>query len=148
MKKLFTERHQGSKPRVTETLDALSRDALLELLDRRINEQWFGYAFPEKCDDGYPYAGTDFRRLEDHMKIWGVIWPRSVNAAEPPSDNQLFDLLEYSYEQISEARMYTYHSFMQHNHYSYNQESGRRTFTDDVNRIFERNGIAYELKDW
>jgi hypothetical protein len=32
-------------------------------------------------------------------------------------------------------------------HYEYNQATGRKKFTDDVNRIFERNGIAYELKN-
>jgi hypothetical protein len=35
---------------------------------------------------------------------------------------------------------------MSHSHYSYDQETGRGRFTDDVNRIFERNGIAFELK--
>ncbi len=147
MKKLFTERHQGSKPRVAETLDALTRDGLLELIDRRMDEQWFGYAFPEKCDDGYGYAGTALNKLEDHMRIWGVIWPKTIGPEEPPTDSQIFDLLEYSYEQIAEAHKSGYHSFMQHHHYTYDQDSGRRQFTDDVNRIFERNGIAYELKD-
>ena len=147
MKKLFTERHQGSKPRVAQTLDSVTRDSLLELVDRRMDQHWFGFAFPEKCGDGYGYAGTDFNKLEDHMKLWGVIWPAAVDRDAPPSDAQIFDLLEYSYEQIAEATNPSYHGFMQHYHHGYDQDSGREKFTDDVNRIFERNGIAYQLKN-
>ena len=33
-----------------------------------------------------------------------------------------------------------------HTHYSYNQEAGRTKFEGEVNRLFERNGLAFELK--
>jgi hypothetical protein len=36
---------------------------------------------------------------------------------------------------------------MSHSHYSYDQQAGRDRFADDVNRIFERNGMAFEFKD-
>jgi len=36
---------------------------------------------------------------------------------------------------------------MQHSHYSYDKETGREKFASEVNRVFERNGIAFELKD-
>lgn len=36
---------------------------------------------------------------------------------------------------------------MRHHHYDYEQEKGRAQFREDVNRIFERNGIALELRD-
>lgn len=42
MKKLFTERHGQVKPRVSETLDETTRNALLTLLEARIDEEWFG----------------------------------------------------------------------------------------------------------
>jgi hypothetical protein len=53
MKQLFTERHGGTKPRVSETLDATARNALWNLLSARIDEEWFGFLFPNKCGDGY-----------------------------------------------------------------------------------------------
>ena len=146
MKKLFTERKLGSKPRVTETLDDVTRQSLLELIKRRMDEHWFGQAFPEKCSDGYGFAGTELADLKKHMSLWGVIWPNDIED-DNPSDDQMFDLLEYSYEQIAEADEGSYHSYMQHYHYGYDQDAGREKFAEDVNRIFERNGIAYELKD-
>lgn len=47
----------------------------------------------------------------------------------------------------AEAKDPGYHSYMSHSHYSYDRDSGRAKFTQDVNRMFERNGMAFELKD-
>ncbi len=63
MRKLFTERQGQGLPRVKEELDNDARNALWSLLAARIDEEWFGYRFNEKCGDGYAYAGTDLTRL-------------------------------------------------------------------------------------
>ena len=60
---------------------------------------------------------------------------------------RVFDLLEFAYEFIAEAKDPHYHSYGNHSHYSYDREAGRAKFTHDVNRMFERNGMAFELKD-
>jgi hypothetical protein len=147
MRKLFTERHGQAPPRVAEALDETTRNALLTLVLARIDEEWFGLSFPEKCADGYAYAGTDITRLRDTMKGYGVLWPHEVDLENPPDDGRIFDLVEFAYEFIAEARNPSYHSYMSHSHYSYDQDTGREKFAHDVNRIFERNGIAFDLKD-
>jgi hypothetical protein len=76
MKKLFTERHGSTKPRVAETLDTTTRDALLTLIRARMDEEWFGLRFPEKCGDGHAHAGTDFSKLRATMEGYGLAWPR------------------------------------------------------------------------
>jgi hypothetical protein len=145
MKKLFTERHGQTKPRISETLDETTRSGLLALVSARIDEEWFGLSFPAKCGDGYAYAGTDFTSLRERMKGYGVLWPRDVDAQNPPDDGQVFDLLEFAYEFIAEAKDPSYHSYMSHSHYSYDADTGREKFAHDVNRICERNGMAFEL---
>lgn len=67
MKKLFTERHDGAKPRTAEELDPTTCEALLNLVASRIDEEWFGLSFPDKCPDGYGYAGTDQQKLRRAM---------------------------------------------------------------------------------
>jgi len=147
MKRLFTERHGGTKPRLSEVLDETARNALWNLLSARINEEWFGFLFPDKCGDGYAYAGTDFDKLRRTMEGYGLLWPHSyLDANLVSSDGQIFDVVEFAYEHIAEAKDPSYHSYMSHSHYSYDQEAGRAKFEQDVNRIFERNGIAFELK--
>ena len=82
------------------------------------------------------------------MKGYGVIWPQeSFYEGNLPTDGQVFDLIEFSYEFIAEAREPSFHSYMSHSHYKYDRNSGRDRFANDVNRIFERNGIAFELKE-
>ena len=48
MKKLFTERHGGAKPRVSEILDIATRDGLLNLVSAYVGRDWLGLSFPEK----------------------------------------------------------------------------------------------------
>ncbi|WP_454734296.1 AbiJ-NTD4 domain-containing protein [Cupriavidus pauculus] len=146
MKKLFTERHGPVKPRVSEVLNETTRDALLTLVRARMDEEWFGFAFPDKCRDGYAYAGTDFGRLEATMAGFGLLWPRQA-MDDPPTDGAIFDLVEFSYEHVAEALDPQFHRYMSHSHYTYDQEAGREKFAADVNRIFERNGMAFELID-
>src|SRR5262245_38628893 len=63
-----------------------------------------------------------------------------------PSDGQLFDLLEFLYEHAGLPKAYSYHSFFGHDHLSYDQEAGRAKFVQKINRFFERNGLAFEVK--
>ena|SRR5712692_3782125 len=94
MKKLFTERHGETKPRVSETLNDPTRRGLLTLVSTRISQEWFGLSFPEKCDDGYAYAGTDFTNLKNTMDGYGLLWPMSkIDKDALPSDGQIFDVL-------------------------------------------------------
>jgi hypothetical protein len=38
-------------------------------------------------------------------------------------------------------------SYWGHSHYKYDQAAGRTKFTAEVNHIFERNGMAFQLRD-
>jgi hypothetical protein len=152
MKKLFTERHGGLVPRVKEELDEITRKGLMGLIEARIDEEWFGDAFPSMCPDGRGNGGCDKAKLETMIKAYGVIWPSDLKAdwrrsteEQIPADGQVFDLIEFSYEYISEPTAHDFHSYFGHSHYSYDQKQGREKFEQEVNRIFERNGMAYHL---
>ncbi len=147
MKKLFTERHGQALPRVAEALDEPTRNALLALVSGRIDDEWFGLSFPDTCHDGYAYAGTDQRRLRDTMDGFRLPCPRDVDREQPPEDERIFDLLEFAYEFTAEAQESRYHSYWSHSHYAYDREAGREIFAQEVNRILECNGMAFELRD-
>ena len=120
MRKLFTERHGRAPPRVAEALDDANRNALLTLVSARMDEEWFGFKFPAKCGDGYGYvyAGTAYTRLRDTMKGYGLLWPHVDDRVNPPDDGRIFDLVEFAYEFLAEAKDPSYHSYMSHSHYS------------------------------
>lgn len=147
MRRLFTERHGGLKPRTAESLDTATKKGLLELISARVDEQWFGQAFPFACQDGHGNAGTDTGKLRAMLATYDVIWPDDWKRSDDsPTDGQIFDLLEFSYEHIAEPNDYATHSYWGHSHYTYDQEKGRISFETEINRIFERNGMAFELR--
>ena len=145
MRKLFTERHGGTKPRVREELDATTVSGLLSLIAARIDEHWFGEDFPEMCGEGMGNAGTDLKKLKLRMAAYDVPWPAKHGGQ--PEDGRVFDLVEFSYEHVSKPERGDYHGYLFHYHYSYDKTAGQLKFTMDVNRMFERNGIAFELRD-
>jgi hypothetical protein len=147
MQRLFTDRHGGMQPRVHESLDEACRNGLLSLADARISEQWFGLTFPENCPDGPVNAGTDIEKLKIRLDAYRVIWPQEwLQPDKIATDGQVFDLIEFSYEHIAEPKPFSYHDYWKHNHFRYDQERGCAVFEEEVNRLFERNGIAFEFR--
>jgi hypothetical protein len=71
MRKLFTERHGGTVPRVKEELDDVTRNGLVALVRARIDEEWFGDSFPSLCPDGRGNAGCNSANLETNDEgVW------------------------------------------------------------------------------
>jgi hypothetical protein len=149
MKKLFTERHGMNEPRVKEELDVELTKGLLTVINAKIDENLFGEAFSEECPDGGGNSvGCNPEKLKAGLAAYKVIWPRDWpnRKDEWPSDPQLFDLLEFLYEHAGLPKAHGFHSFFSHDHLSYDQEKGRTRFEEDINRFFERNGLAFEFK--
>ena len=85
---------------------------------------------------------TVFSETWQHIGFSG----HQIRGANPPAtDGQVFDAVEYSYEHVAEPSDPSYHSYMSHSHWSYDQEKGRARFQDDINLLFQRNGLAFEL---
>lgn len=149
MRKLFTERHGMALPRTGERLTPEAATALVGLVNARIDEHWFGEQFPDWCPDGPVNIGCDPQKLETALAGYRVIWPKNWpdQNGHFPTDPQIFDLLEFGYEHVALPRAYEHHGFFRHDHLVYDATAGRGRFADDVNRIFERQGLAFEMKE-
>jgi AbiJ-like protein len=150
MKKLFTERYGMTEPRIKEELDVDLAKGLLTVINAKIDENLFGESFSRECPDNSSNSyGCDIEKLKAGLAAYNVIWPREWpnSDAEWPTDPQLFDLIEFLYEHAGLPEPFGYHSFFQHDHLTCDKEEGRAKFEKDINRFFERNGIAFELKD-
>jgi hypothetical protein len=148
-KKLFTERHGIVPPRIGEELNADATVALLGLVNARIDENWFGEHFPYQCPDGGHNAGCDTRKLQTSLAGYRVIWPKDWpdHEGQAPTDSQMFDLLEFCFEHIALPKAYGFHSYFSHDHFTYEVDAGREKFAFDVNRIFERQGLTFEMNE-
>ena len=66
--------------------------------------------------------------------------------AEPPQTLYILDMIEFSWRCIGKPIRKGYHEHFKHHHLDFDIEAGQDEFQADVNRIFRRNGLAYELK--
>jgi hypothetical protein len=63
-----------------------------------------------------------------------------------PDTFAILDFIEFVFRIISKAENDTYHKFPNHYHFRFDKTEGQLNFVNDVNRLFVRNGIAYELQ--
>jgi len=149
MKKLFSERAGQPLPRVEETLPENVRAVIFQLIIQRIENHSFGLKFPDQCPDGHGNSGCSEMALRNNMEGYRVVWPADARRldSDQVSDIQIFDLLEYAYEHVARPLPRGYHSFFGHYHHDYDQAAGRTELEEEVNRLFERNGIAFQLRE-
>jgi len=142
----YTDRNLGPRPRtLTEIDDGVCR-GIVGLLRTRASDGSLGLEYPEQCPDGRGPTGTDLQALRDALtahRLFNFVDPR----ADLPSAFELLDLIEFTYEKIAEPRRGDFHGFFGHYHLGFAQEEGRVAFRQEINRIFERNGVAFELMD-
>ncbi len=141
----YSDRVQGPRPRVEHDLTASSWGGLVALVESRLASQYFAEDFPTLCDDGPWPIGCDVRafRLAMTAELPDIVWP--LREDQPPPALVAFDLVEFLYEHVSEPKAIVHHTYFGHYHLSFNRARGRRKLRDQVNRIFARNGLAYEL---
>jgi hypothetical protein len=128
-----------------DVIDSRVWGGLYALITTRLGDRSFGYRFPEQCPDGDGACGCDeqaFRRVLAAEVPWAE-WPLPPN--ETPATPVILDLLEFCAGAVGQPIEGTFHSFFRHHHLSWERESGLQRFVADVNLLFARNGIAYEL---
>ena len=142
----FTDRNAGPSPRTATELDEALRRAIVGLLRARAVSGSFGLEYGEQCPDGRGTVGTDSQTLKDALAAHRLFNFIDLDAS-PASTFEILDLLEFGYEKIAEPLRSDYHGFFGHYHLDFAQAEGREAFRQEINRIFDRNGIAFELKD-
>ena len=144
----FSEREEGLRPPTVDYISDQIWGGIRALIHARINDGSFGAKYPTMCPDGYGPVGTDDSQFVDSLLA-------EVPNVEPEDlfrdfegvwqQNDLFDTIEFCWNCIGEPTKGTYHSFFQHHHLTFDIDAGRENFREDINRIFRRNGLVYEL---
>ncbi|MCB9958702.1 MAG: hypothetical protein H6843_08880 [Rhodospirillaceae bacterium] len=141
----FSDRERGPRARTGETIPLRVWGAIWDLIENRIGDGSFGYAFPDQCPDGRGPCGTD-----------AVVFWRTAQAEIPELPDQLrpddlpdtlaiLDLLEFSARSVGQPIERDFHSFFGHSHLSFDRNVGLAEFVASANRLFARNGIAFDL---
>ncbi|CAN7177335.1 hypothetical protein [Rhizobium sp. LjRoot258] len=141
----FTDREYGQRPAVSETIDERVWGAIHALIDMRIGNGAFGYRFTEQCLDGDGPCGCDGRAFAQFLQAevpW-IDWPLSRN--EVPETPVVLDLLEFCAKAVGEPILGSYHSYQHHYHMRWDRDAGLAAFVAEVNVLFQRNGVAFNL---
>lgn len=142
----FTDREYGPMPRSSETIDERLWAAIQHLVELRLEDGSFGYRFPAICSDAgrRPY-GCDQAAFAAMLQgeIQWLEWPLRRN--ELPQTAVILDLLEFCSAAVGTQHRHSWHQFMDHFHVSWDHDEGLAAFVVDVNRLFARNGIAFEM---
>ena len=146
----FSEREEGVPPQENESIGEIAWGGIWSLVRALINDGSFGARYPEVCPDGRGPIGSD----ED--TLWSAVRAEIPNltnrqwdtsSAIPPRSLDILDMVEFCWRCIGKPINKDYHAFFTHYHLEFDVEKGRSEFLDDINRIFRRNGLAYELME-
>ena len=158
----YTERHGMRRP-VTKTYDvSIEKYALLlHCCEKYYNN--LAWKYPEQCPDGHGCCGIDFEqlRLDLRYEIPTLYRDYSDNIAVPTvhhnvfdSDDEeseydqyaLLDLIEFFAENVRDVVVGSFHSYFGHYHLTcQNSRNVCAQFRDEINGIFQKTGLLYEL---
>ncbi len=141
----------GRRRKQLSELTSSAWKGITALIQRCISDGSFGARFPKTCLDigseSTPY-GTD----ED--LFWGVLEGDIPNLTEgssvlyrsdPPPLADVMDMIEFCWNSVGEPIQGDYHDYYSHYHLRFDEYAGAAEFRESINRIFQRNGLAYTL---
>ncbi|WP_417794225.1 AbiJ-NTD4 domain-containing protein [Terasakiella pusilla] len=144
---LFTDRERGVKAPIIEEMPLAVWAAIVDLIDQRVSDGSLGLGFPEFCGDGAGCCGTDgaafFRKVEALIPDLELPLRRD----EVPEIGAIMDLIEFVAENIGEPDKGAWHDYYNHHHLSHDREAGLAKLVSVVNRLFNRNGMAYCINE-
>lgn len=143
----FSDKERAPKSRTKEDIPDALWVGIVGLVASELGKNSFAVDFPYECRDGGAVAGTDEHNLSLLLKgeIADIQWPLQQ---EPQPDRlAILDFVQFCFRHIGDARQLDYHGHLRHHHLSFDRQSGQARFREAVNRLFARNGVAYELAD-
>ena len=146
----FSERENGERPRDNEDIDEGAWGGIQALIFSRIEDGSFGASYPATCEDGHGPIGSDEDTFWKAMRaeiptLEQRPWYEPVK--EPPRTIDILDMVEFCWRRVGKPVRIGCHSYFSHNHLQFDIEAGQDEFRDNVNLIFRRNCLAYELTE-
>ena len=154
----FSDRENGPRARTEQVISPTVWAGLVGTVQALINSAAFGLQFPARCPDGQAICGSDPDSLAAAViaEMPGLAWPLETTSEvedgffsqrQPFAPNTLLilDFVEFVYASVAKPNPGKYHDFFSHHHLSFDQQVGQEEFRATVNRIFARNGVAFEM---
>lgn len=143
----FSDRERGPRPRVAEAISPKVWLALRQLIANHIQDNSFGYRFPEMCSDGAGPCGCNAHSFTTMLlaEVPDLNDENPLYSDSIPDPVVILDILEFCARAVGKPIERGYHPFMQHYHLAFDRDAGLADFVAAVNLLLARNGIAFEL---
>lgn len=149
----FTDRENGPIIQDKEDIPFTVFNGCISLYNKyKLN---FAGDFPEYCPDGDSII-CGFNENQFKQALLAVIpdftlseYGHIIAISNEDEYNQyaLLDFVEFCWMHIKKATVIGNHNFFGHQHYEISDgKLIRNEYVDDVNQMFQRNGLAYEMK--
>ncbi|GGI20488.1 AbiJ-NTD4 domain-containing protein [Oxalicibacterium faecigallinarum] len=158
MSDYFSDRQNGPRARTEQVISPTVWAGLVATVQALINSGAFGLRFPERCPDGQATCGGDAVALAASVsaEIPGLAWPLETASIDgegyfakrqpfAPDTLLVLDFIEFVHASVAKPISGKYHDYFSHHHLTFDQEAGQEEFRVTVNRIFARNGVAFEM---
>lgn len=158
MSDYFSDRENGPRARTHQVISPVVWAGLVGTVQALVNSGAFGLRFPERCSDGQAVCGCDSDALAASViaEMPGLTWPLETTCVEEngffsqrqpfaPETLLVLDFLEFVYAAVAQPIPGKYHDYFNHHHLTFDQAAGQEEFRKTVNRIFARNGVAFEM---
>lgn len=160
----FSDRELGKRSATLENISIPAWNGIVAIFEKFASNNYFSGDFPENCHDGQGISGFNRILFEDKIKAEIPDLDVPINRkneaktdyisfdVETPKTSEeerqftyaILDFLEFCNFHMKEPIQGTFHSFFNHYHLTFKSgESVKKSFVDEINRLFERNGIAY-----
>jgi hypothetical protein len=143
----FSEREGEVRPRTYEEITDGAWRGIVALVNRRFEDGSLASEFPEYCEENPSIISAS--RNDIYNLLTSLVpelggWP---NAYSMPETAVALDLIDFVAQRVAEPVRYdsSYHKFFDHYHLRFDEEAGREKFRSEVNQVFARNGIAFEI---
>ncbi|GBE30150.1 hypothetical protein BMS3Bbin04_01176 [bacterium BMS3Bbin04] len=146
MMEYYSESVTPPQLRNVEEVSEVLWGGVLSYIDGLLDRGAFGKSFPETCDNGSAITcGNDKRRFYTSLQaeIRNIIVP--IEEGKIPPTLAFLDFIQFCHRNVSYPIQGNYHSFYTHYHLSFDEDRGRESYSDQINRLFKSNNFAYEL---
>lgn len=163
----FSDRELGKKAATVNEIDFAVWNGIVAIFDGLIAHNSFSKNFPEQCPDNKGISGCNTTLLYDKLKALipnieipitrkdeyvksYASWDKPAEEVKSTLDTfAILDFIEFCFLNLNDAiTIGDFHEYFGHYHLSFtNTNESRQKFREEINSLFERNGIAYQLKE-
>jgi hypothetical protein len=141
----YSDRTFGPRARDKEVISDETWRGLAALIWQKIDRNWLAHEFPHNCQDGRGVIGTNRQGLFDLATtlVPGLSLP--IGQVPAPATEIALDLVDFVAQRVSKPQQERWDDYHRHHELNFDEETGRKEFRVEINQLFARTGLAYEL---